>query len=166
MPVGPQEKVLRGLPGVSRIVSKAQRGQGEVSIEFLIGHDLRRGLIEVLNRLDRVPRYSYRLRLERRLALGDAPGPRSRAGASVGASHAGRAPGPVALSAHNADDLHRTNVRPKHDERWPDGPERIRRRSDVLSGVSRIGVLGEESEGAVKRFEHFIRNVERVYSVR
>ena len=55
--VEPQEKVLRGLPGVSRIVSKAQRGQGEVSIEFLVGHDLRRGLIEVLNRLNRVPRY-------------------------------------------------------------------------------------------------------------
>ena len=55
--VEPQEKVLRGLPGVSRIVSRAQRGQGEVSIEFLIGHDLRRGLIEVLNRLNRVPRY-------------------------------------------------------------------------------------------------------------
>ena len=60
MPAEPQEKVLRGLPGVSRIVSKAQRGQGEVSIEFLVGHDLRRGLIEALNRLDRVPRYSHR----------------------------------------------------------------------------------------------------------
>ncbi len=55
--IEPQEKVLRGLPGVQRIVSKAQRGQGEVSIEFLVGHDLRRGLIEVLNRLNRVPRY-------------------------------------------------------------------------------------------------------------
>ena len=55
--VEPQEKVLRGLPGVNRIVSQAQRGQGEVSIEFLVGHDLRRGLIEVLNRLNRVPRY-------------------------------------------------------------------------------------------------------------
>ena len=52
-----QEKVLRGLPGVSRIISKAQRGQGELSIEFVVGHDLRRGLIEVLNRLNRVPRY-------------------------------------------------------------------------------------------------------------
>ena len=55
--IEPQEKVLRGLPGVSRIVSKAQRGQGEVSIEFVVGYDLRRGLIEVLNRLNRVPRY-------------------------------------------------------------------------------------------------------------
>ena len=55
--VEPQEKVLRGLSGVNRIVSKAQRGQGEVSIEFVVGHDLRRGLIEVLNRLNRVPRY-------------------------------------------------------------------------------------------------------------
>ena len=55
--VEPQEKVLRGLSGVSRIVSKAQRGQGQVSIEFVVGHDLRRGLIEVLNRLNRVARY-------------------------------------------------------------------------------------------------------------
>ena len=55
--VEPQEKVLRGLPGMTRIVSKAQRGQGEVSIEFAVGHDLRRGLLEVLNRLNRVPRY-------------------------------------------------------------------------------------------------------------
>ena len=55
--VEPQEKVLRGLSGVRRIVSKAQRGQGRVSIEFVVGHDLRRGLIEVLNRLNRVPRY-------------------------------------------------------------------------------------------------------------
>ena len=35
--IEPQEKVLRGLPGVNRIVSKAQRGQGEVSIEFVSG---------------------------------------------------------------------------------------------------------------------------------
>ena len=55
--VEPQEKVLRGLSGVNRILSKAQRGQGEVSVEFVVGHDLRRGLIEVLNRLNRVPRY-------------------------------------------------------------------------------------------------------------
>ena len=55
--IEPQEKVLRGLSGVNRIVSKAQRGQGEVSIEFVVGHDLRRGLVEVLNRLNRVPRY-------------------------------------------------------------------------------------------------------------
>ena len=55
--VEPQEKVLRGLSGVSRMVSKAQRGQGQVSIEFVVGHDLRRGLIEVLNRLNRVARY-------------------------------------------------------------------------------------------------------------
>ena len=55
--IEPQEKVLRGLPGMTRIISKAQRGQGEVSIEFAVGHDLRRGLLEVLNRLNRVPRY-------------------------------------------------------------------------------------------------------------
>ena len=79
---------------------------------------------------------------------------------SSSASRFRKKPGPVTLSAHDADDLHRTNVRTKRDERWSDGPERIRQRSDVLSGVSRIGMLGEKPEGAVKRFEHFIRNVE------
>ena len=55
--IEPQEKGAPRAVGVRRIVSKAQRGQGQVSIEFVVGHDLRRGLIEVLNRLNRVPRY-------------------------------------------------------------------------------------------------------------
>ena len=55
--VDPQEKVLRGLPGMTRMLSKAQRGQGQVTVEFTVGYDLRRGLLEVLNRLNRVARY-------------------------------------------------------------------------------------------------------------
>ncbi len=55
--IEPQEKVLRGLPGMTEMLSKAQRGQGEISISFAIGHDLGRGLLEVLNRLNRVARY-------------------------------------------------------------------------------------------------------------
>ncbi|MDH3317999.1 MAG: efflux RND transporter permease subunit, partial [Gammaproteobacteria bacterium] len=55
--VEPQEDVLRGLPGMTEMLSKAQRGQGEISISFAIGHDLGRGLLEVLNRLNRVARY-------------------------------------------------------------------------------------------------------------
>ncbi|HEX9768525.1 MAG TPA: efflux RND transporter permease subunit, partial [Kiloniellales bacterium] len=37
--------------------AKAQRGQGEITISFAIGQDLGRGLLEVLNRLNRVARY-------------------------------------------------------------------------------------------------------------
>jgi multidrug efflux pump subunit AcrB len=55
--IEPQEKVLRGLPGMTKMLSTARRGQGEISIEFAIGQDLGRGLLEVLNRLNRVARY-------------------------------------------------------------------------------------------------------------
>jgi multidrug efflux pump subunit AcrB len=55
--IEPQEKVLRGLPGMTRMLAKARRGHGEISIEFEVGHDLGRGLLEVLNRLNRVARY-------------------------------------------------------------------------------------------------------------
>ncbi len=55
--VEPQEKVLRGLPGMIEMLSEARRGQGRVSIKFVVGFDLQRGLVEVLNRLNRVPRY-------------------------------------------------------------------------------------------------------------
>jgi multidrug efflux pump subunit AcrB len=55
--IEPQEKVLRGLPGMTEMLSKAQRGQGEITISFAVGQDLGRGLLEVLNRLNRVARY-------------------------------------------------------------------------------------------------------------
>ncbi|NIR31374.1 MAG: efflux RND transporter permease subunit [Gammaproteobacteria bacterium] len=55
--IEPQEKVLRGLPGMTEMLSQAQRGQGEISVKFAVGTDLERSLIEVLNRLNRVPSY-------------------------------------------------------------------------------------------------------------
>ncbi len=55
--IEPQEKVLRGLPGMTKMLAQARRGHGEISIEFEVGHDLGRGLLEVLNRLNRVARY-------------------------------------------------------------------------------------------------------------
>ena len=55
--IEPQEKVLRGLPGMTQLLASAKRGQGEVTIQFEVGHDLGRGLLEVLNRLNRVARY-------------------------------------------------------------------------------------------------------------
>jgi multidrug efflux pump subunit AcrB len=53
----PQEKVLRGLPGMTEMLSQAQRGRGSISISFGVDYDLDRGLVEVLNRLNQVPRY-------------------------------------------------------------------------------------------------------------
>ena len=55
--VEPQEKVLRGIPGATRILARAQRGRAEITITFDVGKDLQRALIEVLNRLNQVPRY-------------------------------------------------------------------------------------------------------------
>ena len=55
--IEPQERVLRGLPGMVEMLASASRGQGQISIKFVVGHDLQRGLVEVLNRLNRVARY-------------------------------------------------------------------------------------------------------------
>lgn len=55
--IEPQEKVLRGLPGMTELLSQARRGQGVITVKFLVGFDLERGLLEVLNRLNQVPRY-------------------------------------------------------------------------------------------------------------
>lgn len=52
--VEPQEDALKGLPGVTRIVSQAQRGRASVALSFAVGFDLNRALIEVINRLNRI----------------------------------------------------------------------------------------------------------------
>lgn len=55
--IEPQEKVLRGLPGMTKMLSNAQSGQGDITITFSVDFDLQRGLIEVMNRLNRVSNY-------------------------------------------------------------------------------------------------------------
>ncbi len=55
--IEPQEKVLRGLPGMTELLSKSSRGRSDVTVTFAVGTDLQRGLLEILNRLNRVPRY-------------------------------------------------------------------------------------------------------------
>ncbi len=55
--IEPQEDVLRGLPGMTEMLSTASRGSASITVKFAIGTELQRGLIEVLNRLNRVPRY-------------------------------------------------------------------------------------------------------------
>lgn len=53
----PQEKALRGTPGISELLSSAQRGRARVTLEFRLGTDMQRALIDVLNRLNSVGRY-------------------------------------------------------------------------------------------------------------
>ena len=55
--IEPQEKQLRGLPGMEELLSEARMGSGKITITFEMGYDLNRALIEVVNRLNRVPRY-------------------------------------------------------------------------------------------------------------
>jgi multidrug efflux pump subunit AcrB len=55
--IEPQEKVLRGLPGMTELESEAQRGRARVTVTFAVGSDLQRGLVDVLNRLNRVSSY-------------------------------------------------------------------------------------------------------------
>jgi len=55
--IEPQEKVFRGLPGMTEIISEASRGRGKITITFIVGMDMQRALLEVLNRLNRVPFY-------------------------------------------------------------------------------------------------------------
>ena len=53
----PQEDMLRGLPGLEKMESNASRGRATISLMFAVDVDLQRALIEVLNRLNQVPRY-------------------------------------------------------------------------------------------------------------
>lgn len=55
--IEPQEVVLRGLPGLEKMVSSASRGSASISLMFSIDTELQRALIEVINRLNQVPRY-------------------------------------------------------------------------------------------------------------
>ncbi len=53
----PQEALLRDTPGLQRMTSTASQGSGSIHLEFSVGADINRALIEVINRLNRVPRY-------------------------------------------------------------------------------------------------------------
>ena len=53
----PQEDVLRSIPGMQRMSAVANSGIGSITMEFDVGTDLERSLIEVLNALNQVPRY-------------------------------------------------------------------------------------------------------------
>ncbi|MDQ2070097.1 efflux RND transporter permease subunit [Natronospira bacteriovora] len=53
----PQEALLRDVPGLERMVATAGQGSGSISLEFKVGTDINRVLIEVINRLNQVQRY-------------------------------------------------------------------------------------------------------------
>ncbi|MGM0658394.1 MAG: efflux RND transporter permease subunit [Pseudomonadota bacterium] len=55
--VEPQEEQLRDVPGLERMTSSAGQGRGSVTLEFDVGADLNRALIEVINRLNQVSNY-------------------------------------------------------------------------------------------------------------
>ena len=55
--IEPQEDQLRGLPGMTELLSEARQGSGKITISFDVDFNLERGLIEVINRLNRVPQY-------------------------------------------------------------------------------------------------------------
>jgi len=55
--VEPQEEQLRDVPGLKRMDSEASQGRGSISLEFDVGADLNRALIEVINRLNQVSNY-------------------------------------------------------------------------------------------------------------
>lgn len=57
--IEPQEDVLRSVPGLLRMSSSSSFGSGSIQMEFAIGTDMNRALIEVMNRLNQVPRYPF-----------------------------------------------------------------------------------------------------------
>jgi len=55
--IEPQEDMLRGLPGLEKMVSSAGAGTASITLTFSVNTELQRALIEVMNRLNQVPRY-------------------------------------------------------------------------------------------------------------
>jgi multidrug efflux pump subunit AcrB len=55
--IEPQENVLRGLPGLTEMKATSYEGRGEINLTFDINMDMRRALVEVMNRLNQVSDY-------------------------------------------------------------------------------------------------------------
>ncbi len=52
-----QEKVLKGIPGLTSLESQSYNNQGEISLEFKIGTNIEDALLRVSNKLNEVPSY-------------------------------------------------------------------------------------------------------------
>ena len=55
--IEPQEQQLRGLPGMTELLSEARQSNGKITLSFNADFSLERALIEVINRLNQVPSY-------------------------------------------------------------------------------------------------------------
>lgn len=55
--IEPQENALKGLPGVTQMVTDSTQGRGTVRLTFALGISIERAMIEVVNRLNSVPSY-------------------------------------------------------------------------------------------------------------
>jgi multidrug efflux pump subunit AcrB len=55
--IEPQEDVLRGLPGLTEMRATAHEGRGEINLTFAVNMDMRRALVEVMNRLNQISDY-------------------------------------------------------------------------------------------------------------
>ncbi len=53
----PQEDALRGLPGLTEIKAEAYEGRSIINLTFSVDMDMRRALVEVMNRLNQVSDY-------------------------------------------------------------------------------------------------------------
>jgi multidrug efflux pump subunit AcrB len=53
--IQPQEELLRFNAGVESIVSSTQRGQGQVTLNYQLGYDMKQALLDVINRLNQAP---------------------------------------------------------------------------------------------------------------
>ena len=120
-----QEDVLRGVPGVEQMVSTASQGSGVVALTFDVGISVERALIEVMNRLNQVPRYPA-----------DADEPVLVAGTSAQESAA------AWLTLRSAEG------NPNHIDSYLDFVEEvIQTRLERVSGVATAGIFGgRESE--------------------
>jgi multidrug efflux pump subunit AcrB len=52
-----QEDVLRGLQGLEKLEASASRGSASITLQLAVGTNLERALLDVMNRLNRVPSY-------------------------------------------------------------------------------------------------------------
>ncbi|MBL1292918.1 MAG: efflux RND transporter permease subunit [Thiotrichales bacterium] len=55
--IEPQEDALRGVPGATEMLAQARNGSGVITLTFEPSVNLDRALLEVINRLNRVPSY-------------------------------------------------------------------------------------------------------------
>ncbi|MBC6441401.1 MAG: efflux RND transporter permease subunit [Rhodospirillales bacterium] len=53
----PQEEVLAGIEGMTRLLARARQNEGEITLEFQVGTDMDKAFLLVSNRLDRVSGY-------------------------------------------------------------------------------------------------------------